>query len=468
MKSVAQPEAEQNAVVKLFPYQREAVTDNARFCLHVWARQTGKDFSLSLKHLRRRLRLGGDSICIAAGQRQTVQTIEKVKMHCRAMEQKFEYEEIEFPGVDEFATQVTLKHNGARFLAMPANPDTVRGFTGDVWLNELAFMKFAREMWKAAFAIATRGFNVDASSTPHGQSGQFWDVCKAAGVSPLGAMDKTHWAAGRWSVHWADIYTAIAQGYPVDYGEIRDAINDEDTCLQEYELHFLADAENYIPLELVIACESEQATLEESAAPVMAGVDYLGVDIGRKKDRTVIWKKRKVGDVLWTRAVTVLERTPFAAQFSIIDSMMRGVSRCCVDATGLGAQIAEDLARKWGASRVEQVVFNIENKEKMATAQKASFEERRERIPAAAFIRRSINAVKRYTSQTGHFRFDADRTEAGHADEFWASALCTAAASGPGVSVEILTSGIKSPGALVRDGGYGMPARSAYAEARGW
>lgn len=437
MTSAAKP-LETTAKVKLFPYQMAAVTDDSRFCVYDWARQTGKDFSISLKHVRRRLRLGGDTICIAAGQRQTVQTIEKVKMHAKAMQAKFDYEEIEFPGTEDLATVVRFKHNGARFLAMPANPDTVRGFTGDVWLNELAFMKFAAKMWKAAFAIATRGYSVDASSTPNGQAGKFWDVCKLVGISALGGMEKTHWKAGQWSVHWCDIHTAIAQGYPVDAKALREAIDDEDTWLQEYELHFLADAENYIPMELVIACESEAATLELPKDFIPQGPLYLGGDIGRKKDRSVFWLKEKLGDVLWTRAVIVLERTPFHAQFSIVDALMHLVTRACLDATGIGAQLAEDLARKWG-SKVEQVVFNIENKEKMATGQKTSFENRLERIPAAAFIRRSINAVKRFTSQTGHFRFDADRTDQGHADEFWASALCTAAASGPGVSTELLS-----------------------------
>jgi phage FluMu gp28-like protein len=441
---------ETNATVPLYPYQRDAVTDDSRFCAHVWARQTGKDFSISLKHVRRRLRLGGDTICIAAGQRQTVQTIEKVKMHAKAMEAKFAYEEIEFPGVEEYATQVTFPYNGARFLAMPANPDTVRGFSGDVWLNELGFMKFALKMWKAAFAIATRGFSVDVSSTPNGQQGKFWDLCKLVGVSALGGMEKTHWKAGQWSVHWCDIHTAIAQGYPVDAKAMREAIDDDDTWLQEYELHFLADAENYIPMELVIACESEQATLELAKDFAAQGPLYLGGDIGRKKDRSVFWLKEKIGDVLWTRAVIVLERTPFQAQFSILDSLMRGVTRACIDATGIGAQLAEDLAKKWGSSKVEQVVFNIENKEKMATGQKTSFENRLERIPAAAFIRRSINAVKRYTSQTGHFRFDADRTDQGHADEFWASALCTAAASGPHVSTELMSAGLLTAASQIR------------------
>ncbi|HEU0367571.1 MAG TPA: hypothetical protein VFR42_00065, partial [Candidatus Acidoferrum sp.] len=110
----------------------------------------------------------------------------------------------------------------------------------------------------------------------------------------------------------------------------------------------------------------------------------------------------------------------------LISPVVERAQRSCVDATGIGAQLAEDLRAKHG-SKVEEVVFNLENKEKMATLTKTMFEERKCRIPSSPILRRSINAVKRYTSPTGHFRFDAERTEAGHADEFWALALAIAA-----------------------------------------
>jgi phage FluMu gp28-like protein len=187
-------------------------------------------------------------------------------------------------------------------------------------------------------------------------------------------------------------------------------------------------------MELIVASESDGATLDLPAGFIPTGELYLGWDVGRKKDRTVIWLVEKLGDVLWTRAVITLVRTPYRAQFDMIDSLMPGVHRACGDATGIGAQIAEDLVAKYGAGKVEAVEFNIANKESMATATKRHFEDRTVRIPAANHIRRACNAVKRYTSPTGHFRFDAERTEAGHADEFWALALASAAAAGTSTS----------------------------------
>jgi phage FluMu gp28-like protein len=113
------------------------------------------------------------------------------------------------------------------------------------------------------------------------------------------------------------------------------------------------------------------------------------------------------------------------------------------------------------------VVFNIENKEKMAVAQKSAFENRLERIPASPVLRSSINAVKRYTSNTGHFRFDAERTEKGHADEFWAGALCTAASQGSSIRTDFTVGERSSAGVLRRESGT-PPRESAFTASGGF
>jgi phage FluMu gp28-like protein len=441
MKSMASPHTNPNPpLIPLYRYQREWIADDTRFKLAVKSRQTGFTFGTTLRHVRKRIGKKGLTLWVSASERQSKEAVEYAKLHAEAAERKFAYDELEFDGIEAKALQLTFEHNGARLIAVPANPDTMRGFSGDVVLDEFAFHRDPKKIWKSAMAIASRGFQIEVISTPNGQSGNYWDLCKKAGVDPLGSMNKTRWTAGVWSIHWLDIHEAVRQGCPIDIVAMRSAADDEDTWLQEYCCVFLADAENYIPMDLVIACESEDATLVMAPDYRPQGDLFLGADIGRKKDRTVIWIDEKLGDVLWTRAVTVLERTPFKAQFEMIDSFMPSVRRACIDATGLGAQLAEDLQTKWGAGKVEAVQFNLQNKEQMAVATKKSFEERKCRIPSAAFIRRSINAVKRYTSPTGHFRFDADRTEAGHADEFWGKALANAAAAGPGISTDFVAS----------------------------
>ncbi len=424
--------------VALYAYQKAWITDEARFKLAVKSRQIGWTFGTTLRHVRKRLAQGGTTIWVSASERQSREAIEYVKQHLTAIEEAFEYSEIEFPGIEAKAEQITLRHNGARIIAMPANPDTMRGFAGDVVLDEFAFHKDAVKIWRAALAIASRGYQVEVISTPNGQSGKYFDLCKEAGVPLIGEGTRRRWVAGQWSVHYLTLEMAAAEDCPIDPKVMREVAGDEDTFLQEYCCVFLADAENFIPMETVIACESENATLELPVNFRAQGPLYLGGDIGRKKDRSVFPVGEKLGDVLVTRAVVTLDRTPFEAQWQVMDSLLSlpGMMRACLDATGIGAQLAERAVSKYGAGRVEAVVFNLENKERMAVLTKTHFENRTVRIPASPRLRSAINAVKRFSSPTGHFRFDADRTELGHADEFWGIALMLSAAAGPALSVD--------------------------------
>ncbi len=440
---MASEHSQPDPLVKLYSYQKAWVTDENRFKLMVKGRQIGLSFGTSFRHVRRRLSKRGTTVWVSGSQRQSREAIEYVKLHLRAMDQVFDYEEIEFPGVDEKIEAVRLKHNDARIVGLPANPDTMRGYSGDVVLDEYGFHRDPYKIWRAAMAIASRGFQVEVISTPNGQQGKYWDVCRGAGVPADGMVEQHRWINGVWSVHHYDIYEAVRQGCPIDIEAMKEAAGDDDTWMQEYCCIFLADAENYIPMELIVAAESELATLDLPPNFKRKGHLYLGADIGRKKDRTVIWLAEKLGDVFVTRAVVTLVRTPFRAQQEMIASMMSGVARACIDATGIGAQIGEDLQAKFG-SKVEAVEFNLQNKESMATNMKDVFEQRRLRIPSAPPIRRALNALKRFSSPTGRFRFDAERTEQGHADEAWACALMLAAGTGPAVTLGMRTTSDES------------------------
>jgi len=81
---------------------------------------------------------------------------------------------------------------------------------------------------------------------------------------------------------------------------------------------------------------------------------------------------------------------------------------------------------------VEPITFTSANQEALAGLLKQNIEDQQSRIPAENHIRESLHSVKRYQTPTGHFRFDAEKTEkTGHADHFWSKALAVMAASRP-------------------------------------
>jgi phage FluMu gp28-like protein len=162
MTTVRQSEAR----VMLYPYQKRWITDETRFKLMVKGRQTGLSFGTSFRHVRKRVKTRGTTVWVSASQRQSKEAIEYVQLHSSAVKQIFDFEEVTFPGTDDKAEMVTFKHNGARIIGLPANPDTMRGFSGDVVLDEFAFHRDAKKIWKAALAIASRGFSVEVISRP--------------------------------------------------------------------------------------------------------------------------------------------------------------------------------------------------------------------------------------------------------------------------------------------------------------
>lgn len=232
------------------------------------------------------------------------------------------------------------------------------------------------------------------------------------------------------SQHRTDIYEAVRQGCPHDIEELKSALADPELWAQEYEIKFLDEATAFVTYDLINEAESDLAGKPELAG---AGPFYAGMDIGRRRDLTVIWVLEKSGDVLWTREVVELSRATFAAQADELDRVMRRYkpARVCVDRTGMGEKPVEDAQGKYGALRVEGVSFTQAVKLDLANGIIKKMQDRLLRIPHSRAIRDDLHGVKKVVTSSGNVRFDAERTGDGHADRFWALALALHAGSAP-------------------------------------
>lgn len=74
----------QRPIVKLLPYQKADVESDARFTWSCWSRQVGKSFSKSLRRILRGIQRRRDQIFLSAGERQSRELMDKVRMHCQA------------------------------------------------------------------------------------------------------------------------------------------------------------------------------------------------------------------------------------------------------------------------------------------------------------------------------------------------------------------------------------------------
>lgn len=512
----------------LLPYQRRWIEDDAKLKLVVKARQIGYSFAATLRAVLRCLERQTTWIFLSKGERQSRLLMEKVQEHIRSCGLVAQARESTFFEGTLIKQLETRFPNGSVIYGLPANPDTARGYSGNVTLDEFAFHADADKIYAALYPTITRGYGLEVISTPNGTQGKFHELAKAAGLTESGLATRDsglgiHLSSGhesrvpspeprtaRWSAHWCDIYDAIRQGLKIDLKLLRAGCEDESAWQQEFCCQFVSTAENFFPPDLLAACLSAEASTDTpllllaSAPGAFAGLGtrdsglakeegpspeprvpspefFLGIDIGRHHDRTVFWvdevvrlqptkletgnSKLETGEthpdlrpssfqfpissfsssitnprspmtnLSVARLVRTLAKMPFAEQLAFareLLSLLREdgrplVRRACIDATGMGAPLAEALTREFG-HRVEPVVFTAAVKEDLAFRTKRRMEARLTLLPDTREIRRAFSAVKKIVTPSGNLRFDAERTEAGHADEFWAKALADLAA----------------------------------------
>ena len=407
----------------LHPYQCHYADDVSRFKLGMFARQTGKTFTSTLEIAedavacelaKRRTRW----VILSRGERQAKEAMDEgVKLHLRAMGTAFDAMESDFKLEDRTTVkmlEVITKH-GSRITALPANPDTARGFSANVLLDEFAFHADSRKIWQALFPVISKpGLRLRVVSTPNGKGNKFYDLVTGN---------------NGWSKHIVDIYQAVADGLPRDIDELRSGCDDPDTWAQEYELQWLDEASAWLSWDLINAAEHDLAGRTDMYT---GGPVYVGVDIGRRRDLFVIWVMEQVGDVLWTREIIERRGATFAEQDALLDDVFARyrVLRCCMDQTGMGEKPVEDAQRRHGTSRVEGVLFTSANKLHLATVGKQAFEDRRMRIPLGSqALRTDLHKLQKVSSPTGAPRFVAESDASGHADRTWAGFLAVNAAT---------------------------------------
>lgn len=413
--------------VPLYGYQQDWLLDKSRFKIGMFARQTGKTFTTTLEVVddcfeaavnQKRQRW----VILSRGERQAREAMDEgVKLHAAAYDMSFEASEYDFQGQEGTyrALEITLPH-GSKITALPANPDTARGFSANVFLDEFAFHKDSAAIWKALFPVISNGWKLRVTSTPNGKGNKFYELMTADGTA--------------WSKHHVDIYQAVAGGLPRNIDELREGLADEDAWAQEYELKWLDEASAWLSYDLISSVEDEQAGNPEG---YKGGICYIGRDIGRRNDLHVIWVWEQVGDVLWERERVEQKRATFRAMDAEFDRIMQSyrVARACIDQTGMGEKVVEDAILKHG-SRVEGVLFTPGNKLIMATSAKDRFEDRTVRITMGdTKLRSDLHKLRKVTSPTGTPRFVAERDD-DHADRTWAAFLGIHAAENAGTEYD--------------------------------
>lgn len=340
--------------------------------------------------------------------------------------------------------------NGAECNAISSNPTRFRSKGGDVILDEFAHHKDQEKMFTAAKPSMMWGNRVRIISTHNTDESFFYGLVKEILKKDEGTMKS-------WSHFKITIEDAIKDGL-IDTilghkatkqeaakfledtfsGMTQEAIDEEFYCIPRS-----ASNSHLLPYELINAIERDNI-LDELLANITGDL-YVGMDVGRKNNPSVIWILEKLGELQYSRKVIPLKNIPYSQQREILYTVLshKNFRRACIDATGIGNQLAEEAQEQFGKLRVEPVLFTPKVKEELASNTYVMVEGKKVLIPRDKIIREDLYSVKAVTTSAGNVRYEADQSkDGGHADYFFSLALALMAAktySGP----VIITSRIK-------------------------
>lgn len=433
------------------PYQSDWIRDSARLKLMEKARQIGLSWSTGYRCVRETAKAGRryDTWVSSRDEPQAVLFLQDCKQWAELLQ----------PGAKDLGEKVYEDEKGKPFKAfemefsnkrvihsMSSNPDAQAGKRGTRVLDEFALHPDPRKLYAIAYPGITWGGGMELISTHRGNLNFFAELVRE--IKERGNPKKV-------SLHSITLEKALEQGFlyklqrklaesdPTDdriqmdeaeyFDMVRRECPDEETFLQEFCCVPADDKTAFLEWDLLAAAEYDPAEVWEHVLDELIGELYIGVDVGRRHDLTVIWVLEKIQGYYFTRRVIELKNTRFAAQEDILWPLIAHpkTRRCCIDSTGLGMQLAERAQEKFSAWRVEAVNFTPAVKEELAYPVRALMEERKLRIPMKKEIRADLRGVKKEATSSGNIRFTADTGPDGHSDRFWALGLAVHAGKTP-------------------------------------
>ena len=433
--------------VLFLPYQERWILDNSRIKLAEKSRQIGFSWASAYETVRRQSQSNAtlDEWISSRDEIQARLFLDDCKKFAGVL--NIAAEDMGRSVLDEKGTtNFVLKFaNGVKINSMSSSPDAQAGKRGGRLLDEFALHKDNRKLYAIAYPGITWGGAMRIVSTHRGSHNFF---------NKLIVEIREKGNPKQISLHRVTLEDALNEGFlwklqsklavndprqemdEADYfNYIKNGCADEESFLQEYMCVPADDASAFLSYELITACEyssnPEHLTDVDNLSDLRDCKNlYVGVDIGRNHDLTVIWVNSYEGERHLCRRLITLKNKTFSEQEEILYRILAlpNMRRCCIDATGLGMQFAERAMEKFGSYRVEGIKFSAAVKEDLAYPLRSAFEDLNIRIPEDAKLRADLRAIRKETTLAGNIRFSADRGENGHSDRFWAAALAIHAA----------------------------------------
>jgi phage FluMu gp28-like protein len=470
-------------LVELRPYQQPVFADrhSGILVLH-WSRQIGKTFTLAAWAIDRLLSRPGRLVTVLSNSRDNgAEFLARCVEICRLTETDCETSDDSASLTFENLRLELRIPNGkrvSRLKILAANPRTARGFSGDLILDEFAFHENSAAIWEAVEPIlsSNKDFLCRIASTGNGKHNFFYRLAAPAAGNAN--------AAGEISVSQSGIRLsrvtrtqAHELGVPIFDAHTRAEILpeaarsqalDKRAYDQNYECSFADENLTLLTHELISAAEREnigfiseqnwsgaQLDLLRSAT----GSLYVGFDVARRMDLSVISVVEKVGELLLARAILRIQDMRLPDQQMRLGEICRlaRFQRAAIDMTGLGLGLFEYAQKEFGVGRIHGINFastvpatraiqqegraraTVRVTEALALELLRAYEDRRIQQPVDARLRDDLRKPEKITTPGGRVSIAAARDAGGHADHFWSLALALeAAATGGGFGCEAI------------------------------
>lgn len=457
----------------LLPYQAAFVRDASDIRVMVKSRRVGGTEAVAFETAYTRCfnERPRDLWFSSADESAAREFMERVKFYCRLFNVVVRSATGEVV-VDERAMKIFEAHfpSGAKCVAMASTPKAFRSKGGDVVLDEFAFHEQPREMWAAAWPVATWGGRIAVLSTVNSDQDMFWSLVeqgrrRAKNEAKPGDMPV--------SLHEVYIDDAIGQGLVERVNAVagtrftreefrarcRAGCDTQETFEREYLGAPSTQGRSLFPyadLRPLASSAERGGRVVGDIGPLLPEVErmvqalrpsaiYAGCDVGRRRDWFVLTLRGRVGGMLRFLGSIRFTGRNFAEMEQACAAVMgrdfhwwhegagerARCARLCIDATGMGMQLAERLEQRF-AGRVEGITFTAAVKEQIATLARRHVEEKTIDLPEDDGTLAAWNSIRKTVTASGHARFDAEASDSfasggaspgGHADEFWADAL---------------------------------------------
>lgn len=463
---------------KIFlPYQREVIDDEHIAQLTEKGRQEGLSWTLAYKGQKRTGKEGRYNTYFATITRilakQFIQDCAAWAKLYRLIESTVDATYEDEVKVFNSATEEeeTVNTYNIRFpnkfevIALSSNADAMRGFRGYKIADEFAIHKQQAEMLDSILPSRMWRLPFTLCSTHKGINSEFNKLIKKYRKGDLGPD---------WNLISIPIQRAVAEGllekiYKRPFTETErqewlDNLEREEgqrRWKQEYCCIPEDEAGAFFTYDLLIACEMEDIAYDNirkfsgkqqeqealkwfeqmrmTANILGKGNFYVGMDIGRDINYTVLALIEEVAGVKFIRAIAALDNIQFAVQQDCARHWLDiGMTRrMCVDNRGMGRETVERLQlggdgkRGYGEFMVEKIDFTLLIKEKIAYAVYRALTDLTLKIPPDDTVRDDFHSIRKETTDAGNVRYVAKQNDTdpnSHGDYYTAIGLAVHAA----------------------------------------